>query len=43
MESVSLINACKAFGFGVSVGFILSGIPALIGFVINKIYCIMQK
>lgn len=43
MESVSLINACKPFVLGVSGGFILSGIPALIGFVINKIYCVMQK
>ncbi len=43
IESVSFINACKPFLMGIGGGFILATIPAMVGFVINKLYRIMQK
>ena len=41
--SISFANACKPFFMGVGGGFVLSAIPAMVGFVINKLYKIMQK
>lgn len=43
IESVSFVNACKPFVMGVASGVVLSGLPAMIGFVINKMYAIVQK
>ncbi len=43
IESVRFINACKPFLMGIGGGFILATIPAMVGFVINKLYRIMQK
>lgn len=43
IESVSYLNACKPFLMGIGGGFILATIPAMVGFVINQLYRIMQK
>ncbi len=43
IESISFVDACKPFIMGVGGGFVLSAIPAMVGFVINKLYKIMQK
>lgn len=43
IELVSYVSACKPFLVGVGCGFILSTIPAMVGFVINRLYRIMQK
>ena len=43
IESISFVDACKPFIMGVGGGFVLSAIPAMVGFVINKLYRIMQK
>ncbi len=43
IESVSFISACKPFLMGIGGGFVIAAIPAMVGFVINKLYRIMQK
>lgn len=43
IESVSFINACKPFLMGIGGGFVLATIPSMVGFVINRLYRILQK
>lgn len=43
IESVSFISACKPFLMGICGGFVLATIPCMVGFVINRLYRIMQK
>lgn len=43
IESVSYIDVCKPFLMGIGGGFVIAAIPAMVGFVINKLYRIMQK
>ncbi len=43
IESISFVNACKPFLMGIGGGFVIAAIPAVVGFVINKLYRIMQK
>ena len=43
IESISYLDACKPFLMGIGGGFVMAAIPAMVGFVINKLYRIMQK